>query len=216
MAGDLMDAVSTPGWGSLLEEARAQVTIAAANQELKSLGAKKDSIDGAGIASWASAQNLINAAYDVHNTAFANGTNVGDATDSVNIALASFSDQMVTIGSLKIDSSGLNLRGTRLTDSAGTEPGSNAAAARPRLESAMQAVSMQRAYIGANVQNLTSYANSLGIQVEKFSSAFSTIKDANIADEVVSLTKFQILNMSGIAALGQSNNSSRSILSLLR
>jgi flagellin len=59
-------------------------------------------------------------------------------------------------------------------------------------------------------------ANSLGIQVENFTAAFSQIRDANIADEVITLNKFQILNQSGTSALQQANQAQQSILSLLR
>jgi flagellin len=120
------------------------------------------------------------------------------------VALASFSNQNITIGAM-----------------AGTFSGSistaaSAASVKAALDAALQAVSMQRASIGADIQNLNSYANSLGIQVENFTSAKSTIMDANIADEVVNLTKYQILNQSGTSALGQSNSAAQSILALLR
>jgi len=44
----------------------------------------------------------------------------------------------------------------------------------------------------------------------------SQIQDANVADEVVNLTKFQILNQSGISALSKANQAGQSILSLLQ
>ena len=44
----------------------------------------------------------------------------------------------------------------------------------------------------------------------------SRIRDANIAEEAANLTKFNILNQSGLAALAQANQSSSSVLSLLR
>ncbi|MDR1842067.1 MAG: hypothetical protein LBQ86_09145 [Holophagales bacterium] len=87
---------------------------------------------------------------------------------------------------------------------------------RPKLYAAIQSISMIRASIGANQQQLTSVAESLGIQVENFTSAYSQIRDANMADEVINLTKFQILNQSGTSALGQANQAAQSILQLLR
>ena len=44
----------------------------------------------------------------------------------------------------------------------------------------------------------------------------SRIRDANIAEEAASLTKFNILTQSGLAALSQANQSSQSVLQLLR
>jgi flagellin len=46
--------------------------------------------------------------------------------------------------------------------------------------------------------------------------ADSRIRDANVAEESANMTKFNILTQSGIAALGQANQSSSAILSLLR
>lgn len=78
------------------------------------------------------------------------------------------------------------------------------------------AVSAIRGGIGAGQQQLISISNSLGISVENQTAAYSQILDANISDEVVNLTKFQILNQSGTSALAQANQSSQSILALLR
>jgi len=91
-----------------------------------------------------------------------------------------------------------------------------ASAAADLITSAIDSVSTVRASIGAAMQQLTSVSNSLGIQVENFTSAESQIMDANISDEVVNLTKYQILTQSGTSALGQANQASQSILQLLR
>jgi flagellin len=93
---------------------------------------------------------------------------------------------------------------------------SDATYIRPHLYSAINSVSLIRASIGANQQQLTSVAESLGIQVENFTAAYSQIRDANMADEVIALTKFQILNQSGTSALGQANQAAQLVLQLLR
>jgi flagellin len=87
---------------------------------------------------------------------------------------------------------------------------------RPLLYDAIQHISMMRASIGANQQQLTSVAESLGIQTENFTNAYSQIRDANIADEVINLTKFQILNQSGTSALSNANQAAQLVLQLLR
>jgi flagellin len=84
------------------------------------------------------------------------------------------------------------------------------------ITTAIQSISSLRATLGATMQQLTSVSNSLGIQVENFTAAYSQIRDANIADEVVNLTKYQILNQSGTSALGQANTAQQQILALLR
>lgn len=77
-------------------------------------------------------------------------------------------------------------------------------------------ISSLRGGLGAAMQSLTSYGNALGIQVENKTAQMSQIVDANIGEEVVNLSKFQILNQSGISALSQANQAGQSILSLLR
>jgi flagellin len=44
----------------------------------------------------------------------------------------------------------------------------------------------------------------------------SRIRDANVAEEAASLTKYNILSQSGLAALAQANQGAQSVLSLLR
>jgi len=67
------------------------------------------------------------------------------------------------------------------------------------------------------LQNRLSFAVSLAqSQVVNKKAAESRIRDANIAEESANLTRYNILNQSGIAALAQANQSSASVLSLLR
>lgn len=91
-----------------------------------------------------------------------------------------------------------------------------AASAATLLGSALDQVSHLRATLGASMQQLNAISNALGIQVENFTSAFSQIRDAQVAEEVVSLTKFQILGQSGTSALGQANQAQQGLLALLR
>lgn len=68
-----------------------------------------------------------------------------------------------------------------------------------------------------DLENRLSYAISLAqSQVVNNTAAESRIRDANIAQESANLTKYNILNQSGIASLAQANNSASAILSLLR
>jgi flagellin len=92
----------------------------------------------------------------------------------------------------------------------------SALTAQATLGTALDAVSSLRATLGASQQQLSSISNALGIQVENFTTAFSQIRDATIADEVVNLSRFQILSQSGTAALAQANLASQSIVTLLR
>jgi flagellin len=67
------------------------------------------------------------------------------------------------------------------------------------------------------LQNRLAYAISLAqSQAVNNTAAESRIRDANIAEESASLTRYSILNQSGLAALAQANQSTSAVLSLLR
>ena len=67
------------------------------------------------------------------------------------------------------------------------------------------------------LQNRLTYAINLAqSQIVNTKAAESRIRDANVAEESANLTRYSILNQSGIAALAQANQSTSAVLSLLR
>jgi flagellin len=91
-----------------------------------------------------------------------------------------------------------------------------ASAALGTIDTAINTLGSVQAQVGT-LENRLTYAISLNdSQITNFKAAESRIRDANIAQESANMTKFNILNQSGIAALAQANNSSSAILSLLR
>jgi len=67
------------------------------------------------------------------------------------------------------------------------------------------------------LENRLQFAISLSqSQVVNTKAAESRIRDANVAEEAANMTRFNILSQSGIAALSQANQSTSSVLSLLR
>ena len=67
------------------------------------------------------------------------------------------------------------------------------------------------------LENRLQFATSLAqSQMVNTKGAESRIRDANIAEESANMTKFNILTQTGIAALAQANQSSSSVLGLLR
>ena len=84
------------------------------------------------------------------------------------------------------------------------------------IDSAINAVSDQRAVFGA-VQNRLEYAaNAQKSYHENLVSAESRIRDTDMAQEMVQLTKNQVLAQAGTAMLSQANQSGQGVLSLLR
>ena len=84
------------------------------------------------------------------------------------------------------------------------------------LDTAIENVSSTRGTFGAVQNRLEHTIANLAIYQENLTASESRIRDANIAEEAASLTKFNILTQSGLAALAQANQASQSVLSLLR
>ena len=71
-----------------------------------------------------------------------------------------------------------------------------------------------RSRVGSTQIRLTSALNNLNSQIENLTGAVSTIRDANIAEELAALTKNQILVQAGVAMLGQANLIPQTVLTL--
>ena len=83
------------------------------------------------------------------------------------------------------------------------------------IDAAIIKVSSERATLGA-VQNRMEYAiESLSTTNENLTAAESRIRDVNMADEMVTFTKNNILQQSAMAMLAQANQQPNQILSLL-
>jgi flagellin len=84
------------------------------------------------------------------------------------------------------------------------------------IDTAIDSVSSQRAALGA-VQNRLQYSlDNVGIYQENLVAAESRIRDVDMAEETVTLTKNQILAQAGTAMLSQANQSGQNVLGLLR
>jgi flagellin len=83
------------------------------------------------------------------------------------------------------------------------------------IDAAITAVSTARATFGA-VQNRLDHSLSVAASYqENLTSAESRIRDVDMADEMVALTKNQILSQAGTAMLSQANQAPQSVLRLL-
>lgn len=100
--------------------------------------------------------------------------------------------------------------------SAGLTTAAAAQAALVTINSAIQSVANTRGNLGAAINRLQSAANVINNQTQNLTSAEDGIRAADIAQEVANLTKFSILNQTGISALAQANQNQQSVLSLLR
>ena len=84
------------------------------------------------------------------------------------------------------------------------------------LNTAIGNVADQRAVLGSYSNRLSSAMTVIAAQAQNATAAESQIRDADIAAEVSAMTKFQILQQTGMAALATSNSTGQSVLSLFR
>jgi len=84
------------------------------------------------------------------------------------------------------------------------------------LQGAIASVSRWRGILGAQQNRLINSVAIIQVQAQNLQAAESVIMDANMAEEVVNMTKFQILLQSGMASLAQANASSQLVLQLFR
>jgi flagellin len=133
---------------------------------------------------------------------------VGDISTAsyINVTI----DTITTTGDTVTDLGGQDLSTIDLTTAAG------AATALGSIKNALGAVASARAEIGGGMNRLQSAVAVLQAQSINTQAAESVIRDANVAEEIANLTKYQILAQSGISALAQANVNSQQVLSLIQ
>ncbi len=111
-------------------------------------------------------------------------------------------------------SSGLAALNSLTSASAGTN--SFAAMSIDQIDDAINEVSARRAEFGAVQNRLEHRLNNLATYQENLVASESRIRDVDMAKEMVNFTKLQVLQQAGTSMLAQANQSSQSVLSLLR
>jgi flagellin len=83
------------------------------------------------------------------------------------------------------------------------------------VDAALKLVSKQRADLGAYQNRFEMAAEGVAIAAENLQAAESRIRDADMASQMVTFTKDQILSQAGNAMLAQANVRTQSVLQLL-
>jgi flagellin len=91
----------------------------------------------------------------------------------------------------------------------------NAQAAITSIDTAIDTVSTSRAALGATQNALQHTINNLGVAAENATAAESRIRDTDMAKEMTSFTRSQILQQAGVSMLAQANSAPQSVLKLL-
>ena len=126
---------------------------------------------------------------------------IGDTGDSFNQLTVSIGDmhsEAIGIGDVDIS----------------TQDG--AAAALDKIKAAINNVSDTRGNMGALQNRLDHTINNLGVMKENIQNAESTIRDTDVAEEMMTYTKNSILNQSAQAMLAQANQLPQGVLQLLQ
>jgi flagellin len=92
----------------------------------------------------------------------------------------------------------------------------SASSAITALDTAIQTVSTNRANLGAVQNRLEHTISNLSVASENLSASESRIRDTDMAQEMVSFTRSQILTQAGTAMLAQANQAPQQVLQLLR
>jgi flagellin len=92
----------------------------------------------------------------------------------------------------------------------------NATTAIDAVDLAIATVSTTRAQLGATQNRLEHKVNNLNVAIENLSASESRIRDTDMALEMVSFTRAQILSQAGTAMLAQANQAPQNVLQLLK
>jgi flagellin len=127
-----------------------------------------------------------------------------NADNQLSIALSTIA---ATWGALGLDTNNIAASGiTTLT---------RAASAIATLDTALKNVNTRRARLGAFQNRLENALNEATNYSENLSSTASQILDVDYAEESANMTRYQIMQQAGVAALGQAKAIPQSVVSLL-
>lgn len=137
-------------------------------------------------------------------------------TAAFKIGANTYVEDTLFVGIGDMSSKGLNVKGDGTAFSIDISTAKTANETLDAIDYAIDTVSSQRATLGA-IQNRMEYAiSALSATEENLSAAESRIRDVDMADEMVSYTKNNILNQSAMAMLAQANQQPQAILQLLQ
>lgn len=115
----------------------------------------------------------------------------------------------------KMDAAGLSIDALDVVNTA-ADPLKGATKAIEALDVAIESVSTERTKLGANQNRLEHTINNLSTTKENLSEANSRITDVDMAEEMSSFTKSNILSQAATSMLAQANQMPQSVLSLLQ
>ena len=138
----------------------------------------------------------------------------GDATKGLTLQIGDTADSWnqlkVNIGDMHCTSLGIDKGAINIADQ------TSAATAIDKIKAAINQVSDVRGTLGATQNRLDHTINNLSVMTENIQDAESTIRDVDVAEEMMAYTKNNILIQSAQAMLAQANQVPQGVLQLLQ
>lgn len=159
-------------------------------------------------------QQLTQEVDDISSTTKFNGVSLldgaSDYSTGVSFLVGTASTDTITVQLDGADTTSLGISGTSVATSA------DAATAMDSLDTAISQISEQRANVGATLSRFGYRGDVISTSLENLQSAKSTLMDVDVAAEQTNFTNAQTLTSAAIAALGQANSMTQSLLKLMQ
>ena len=160
----------------------------------------------------------ITATTEFNGTKLIDGTLASSVSDSNRHVLIQIGIDNSVNSRLNLNSQ-LNLEAVTSTtlsiDTLSVTAAAQALTALDKINDAISSITSSRGKVGAVQNRLTKSIANLSVSVENLTAAESSIRDADIAEEVAELTRNQILVQTATAMVGQANLIPQSVLQLL-
>ncbi len=132
------------------------------------------------------------------------------SSGSMSLHIGANKDQTISVSIGNMTASGLGIETLDVSTTSGAET------AIETLDAAITEVSTQRSQLGAIQNRLEHTIANLGVAQENLAASESRIRDVDMAAEMVSFTRNQIMIQAGTAMLAQANAVPQTVLQLLR
>lgn len=126
------------------------------------------------------------------------------------VGATSSTNDKINVKFMGADATDLNLSTASISSTANAELAMNS------IDTALTSINAYMGEVGAYQNRLQYTVENLAISIENFSASESTIRDVDMASEISTFTKNQILQQAGMAMLAQANQAPQQVLSLLR
>ena len=177
------------------------VAVAAGGDDTETASNLQSALEAAGVKNVSVAYDSDNSKLNVTSNGEGLTLQIGDTSDSFNQLNVSVQDMHTN--SLGIDDIDIS-----------TQEGATAAI--DKIKTAINSVSSTRGNLGALQNRLDHTINNLGVMTENIQDAESTVRDTDVAEEMMAYTKNNILVQSAQAMLAQANQVPQGVLQLLQ